>query len=199
MLTEVEKKYPVTEEGCKDGLLQEAEFVSEKEHTDVYYDTADSSLLRRDVFLRRREGTWELKVGKPGSGQDGVRQYDEPGTDAEIREALSLGPEGTLEEAIAAAGFAPFVTIETRRRKYKLGDFTIDFDHSTYPQGDTFDMTEVELLADDRTVGKQRLLEFQDQYWLPADAEMRGKVQEYCFRHDPERWAIFVEIGLAVE
>jgi len=36
--------------------------VSEASFTDVYFDTPDCALTRRDIWLRRRDDEWELKL-----------------------------------------------------------------------------------------------------------------------------------------
>ena len=36
--------------------------LGEKSFTDIYYDTAECSLTRRDMWLRSRDGAWELKL-----------------------------------------------------------------------------------------------------------------------------------------
>ena len=52
------------------------ERLGEESFTDVYYDTPEFALARRDVWLRCREGFWELKVRAvllpPKEGGDGM-------------------------------------------------------------------------------------------------------------------------------
>ena len=62
-MIEVEKKFILTTEQEK-SLIEGADFLGEKKFTDIYYDDEDFSLTKKDLWLRNREGRFELKIPK---------------------------------------------------------------------------------------------------------------------------------------
>ena len=102
---------------------------------DVYYDTPDVALGRRDMWLRRRGATVELKwphAAAGGRAWDGVDFYNES-TDAEtiarvVRAVAKVplaaafaGADGAAAvRAAATAAVAPFARLRTVRTRYAL-------------------------------------------------------------------------------
>src|SRR5579864_1260452 len=60
-MIEVEKKFILTPDQEKK-LIEGAEFVVEKQFTDIYYDDKDFSLTTKDIWLRERDSKYELKL-----------------------------------------------------------------------------------------------------------------------------------------
>ena len=58
----MKKKFQPTDEQLQ-FLLKDAEFVGEKLLKDVYYDYSDYRFLKNKIYLRNRNGNFELKVG----------------------------------------------------------------------------------------------------------------------------------------
>jgi thiamine-triphosphatase len=104
--------------------------------TDVYYDTPACTLTRRDMWLRCRDGAWELKVptdadARRSGGERSVFREVE-GT-AAVNEALRAlvvaapdesGVSTCLDETLATMGAQPFAEFSTTRSKWKLGSCT---------------------------------------------------------------------------
>ena len=64
-MIEIEKKFILTPEQ-EQALIKGADFIEEKEFTDIYYDDKILSLTTKDIWLRERAGKFELKVPLAG-------------------------------------------------------------------------------------------------------------------------------------
>ena len=64
MSIEVERKFEAPEHSVLAASVEKlgGTTIGTKSFTDVYYDTAGCSLTRRDIWLRARDGAWELKL-----------------------------------------------------------------------------------------------------------------------------------------
>ena len=85
---EVERKFV-----CPDMLSDRVrthggELLGEVEFTDSYWDTEDCILTRRDMWLRRRDGAWELKLPVE---EDARRSGGERSVFHEIETAPAVG------------------------------------------------------------------------------------------------------------
>jgi len=146
-MIEIEVKIPLTEEN-KEKLVHSSEFIKEKEIKDVYWDTDTHDLTSKDVWLRERNGEWELKYTK----NEGVAinrrvmdQYEELENENDIRERLGIPTSGSFEEDLRNTGYKPFAPIITIRRTYRRREFRIDIDSMNFG----YSLAEVELLVED--------------------------------------------------
>ncbi|MFA5945816.1 MAG: CYTH domain-containing protein [Patescibacteria group bacterium] len=195
-MIEVEKKFLLSESD-EARLLEGAEFLSEKSFTDIYYDRADYALSVQDKWLRARDGKFELKVAISSSTERLVDQYDELEDEAKIREALHLDVVGSFIEDIARAGYSPFCTCKTTRRKYSKDGFIIDLDSVDF--GDfTYKIGEIELMVDEKSQidgAIEKIFAFAKEHGL-AIAPVRGKVREYLERKRPEHYQALITAGI---
>ncbi|MDD5043145.1 MAG: CYTH domain-containing protein [Patescibacteria group bacterium] len=196
-MIEIEKKFILSEEDEK-RLLEGAEFLGEKILDDAYFDTPDYFLTTRDIWLRSRNGRWELKLplGKRDS-QKSIDKYREIETEGAIREALGLETRESLGEGLAALGYAPFCECRTIRRKYKNGDFTIDLNSVQFADF-IYTIAEIELLVGEESAAAaatEKIIRFAAEKKLKI-AEVRGKVLEYLWRKKPEHYAALVKAGI---
>jgi len=174
---EVEKKFLVDDEIAKK-LVIGASFVNEKVFTDTYFDTDDYKLSLQDRWLRLRGDKFQLKLPlnnglSPENRQ--IDQYEELEDEETIRQALDIKKDGTFEEDLSREGIKPFCTFTTTRRKYKLGDFTIDLDDMDFG----YKIGEIELMVKDKSEMPQalkRILDFAKEKSLVI-APVRGKVR----------------------
>ena len=178
-------------------LVAGAAFLGEKSLTDAYYDAADRRLTLRDFWLRKRDDAFELKVPLNESLEtrvsDQYRELDEePAIAAAI--GLRLGAGQPLAEALAAAGFAPFCTIITTRRKYKNGDFSIDIDSTDFGHR----LAEIELMiADDADEAAMkaaagRILAFAERLGV-RPGKVIGKVAAFLKIKDPAHFQALID------
>lgn len=196
-MIEVEKKF-VLKPGDRERLLETAEFVSKKVHTDVYYDTADFRLGRKDNWLRKRNENFELKMAIVKEGvpfKVATSDYRELETDEEILSELGLSEKTSegLEVIFQQEGFIPFAEITTTRERFIKEGFTLDFDVADYG----FEILEIELLVEkesETSDALERIKEFAEANSLES-RRTRGKVLTYFQRFRPELYALLFPDG----
>ncbi len=186
-MIEVEKKFRL-KAGDEERLIAGAEKVSEKSMTDCYYDLPDYSLTKKDWWLRRRDDRWELKIAVHDRKlrKRNEDQYDELEDEGKIREALALSLKVDLLSGLVEAGYVPFATIQTTRRKYRRDGFTIDLDTMDFG----YEICEIEKMVHEREQADQaveQILQFAQKLGLDHGT-VRGKVLEYLFRKAPEHY-----------
>ena len=186
-MIEVEKKLIVTPEE-KARVIEGAEFISEKKFTDIYYDTGDFSLTRKDIWLRDRAGSFELKY--PINEAKYKTQYEEFEDEDSIRKKLALpSDDRPLIETLKKLNYVPFATITTTRRKYRRREFTIDIDVADYG----YEVMEIECMVNEKSevdATLEKIILFAESCGLKnTRVALRGKVMEYISRKNPEQFA----------
>jgi len=186
-MIEVEKKFAVGQ-GELAHLLAGAHFLGEVKHTDIYYDTANRDLTKQSIWLRAREGRFELKVPMEIDNQmRDVTSYDEIEDDVLIAEKLGFPADKPLGQMLDSQGYRPFATITTTRSKHEKEGFHIDVDRTDFGH----DIVEIEVMVpgkEDMAVARQRILDFAVAQGIPIEKHIRGKVIEYLRRNDPEHF-----------
>lgn len=193
-MIEVEKKFMLGE-GDEARLIVGAEFVSEKEIHDVYYDLPGYPLSIQEKWLRQRDGRWELKLPLTVVGQPRLAdQFRELETEGEIRSALNLPESLPLGEAIQAAGYFVIVDVRTRRRKYRVDPFTIDIDTVDFG----YSLAEVERLIEQESDMAKTVAEIESfaRGRGLALAPVRGKVTEYIRHNNPDHYRLLQAAGV---
>lgn len=191
-----EKKFILTPENEK-RLTKDAEFSGERKFTDVYYDSTDYALTTNDIWLRARNGHWELKVSIHTNADRSGDQYEEIEDEARIRERINMSAGENLENDLALSGYAPFCTITTVRREYKNGLFTIDLDEGRW-DGGAYTLAEIELMvneASEATGALEKIKTFATERGL-ALTRVHGKVAMYLKQFRPEHFHALVEAGV---
>jgi adenylate cyclase class IV len=187
-MIEVEKKFAVQKDELA-RLTRGAHFLGEKKFTDVYYDTVDYVLTKKDTWLRSRAGKFELKFPIAGAneGRD-MTAYDELEDDAGICAKLGIPSSGPLEKSLAPLGYVPFATITTTRSKYEKEGFHIDADEVDFG----YALLEIELMVpseNDIKPAYRRVLNFAVTNGIPvSEKRIRGKVIEYLRLNDPQHF-----------
>lgn len=193
-MIEVEKKFSLGN-GNEDKLISGAEFLGEKTITDTYYDDAGYSLTKKDTWLRLRDGRFELKVpiSEPGERQK-TSQFDEIEDEAVIAKYLQFDPAFPLADSLQRAGYAPFCTIVSTRRKYKKDGFGIDIDSVDFG----YRLAEIELMVDDVSQtndASDRITAYASSLGL-VDGKTNGKLKEYLLRNDQKHFQALVDAGV---
>jgi predicted adenylyl cyclase CyaB len=193
-MIEVEKKFSL-KEGNEEKLIANAEFLGEKEMTDVYYDDFQYSLAKKDTWLRLRDGRFELKVSMHEVGEKPVtHQYREIEDDALVATHLKLDPTIPLVDALHEAGYVPFCRLVTTRRKYKKDGFSIDIDSVDFG----YQAAEVELMVEDASQmndASDRIVAYARSLGLTG-GKTNGKVKEYLRRNDQIHFQMLVDAGV---
>ena len=195
-MIEVEKKFILNEQD-KERLTKDARFLNERVFTDIYYDTKIFSLTANDKWLRSREGRFELKLPLHEGADRLADQYDELEDEQKIREALNLPSNGNLADDLAKAGYFPFCTCKTTRRKYKKEPFIIDLDIVDF-QDFTYNIGEIEMMVNEKSEIEgtiEKIMTFAKEQNLTI-APVRGKVIEYLKRTKPNHYQALVQVGV---
>ncbi len=198
-MIEVEKKFKA-EKNELARLIAGAHFLREDKHTDVYYDTADYALTKKDIWLRMRSGKFELKY--PIGAMDAVHDmtvYDEIENDVAIAAKLGMPVDVPLKDVLLSSGYVPFATITTTRAKYEKNDFHIDVDEADFG----YRILEIELMVSDKhevESARRRILDFAAKNGVSIPEEqVRGKVREYIRLNNPQQARILEKAwGIAI-
>jgi len=195
-MIELEKKFLIKDGDFK-RLTKDADFVSEKAHTDTYYDQKDYFLTRKDFWLRKRNDRFELKFVLPKERETGVDQYEELDTEGAIKKFLKIKGAGTFEDDLKINGYFPFCTFKIIRKKYQKGDFTLDFDSVDFGNF-SYAVLEIEMMVKDKPdieAASKKIVEFAKANGLKMD-EVRGKVSTYLSRYNPKHFQALIEAGV---
>jgi len=191
---EVEKRYIITKEQ-EENILKDTELLGEKIFTDIYYDDTNYSLTTNDIWLRRRDNKFELKIPLNKSFEKRLSdQYEEIGNEKDILNYFQANYNKTIKELITEINFIPFCKIKTIRRKYKKEGFNIDLDIA-----DTgFAIMEIERMTDDLSKMKeitQEITQFAERNGIIKEQKW-GKIIEYIRINNPQHFQALINAKL---
>lgn len=195
MAIEVEKKFFLNNSD-KRVLIDGADSVGVKTFTDIYYDNAIYNLTSNDIWLRVRDGRWELKLPLEHFQTRIVDQYRELETESDISEYFNFPKDKPLTQLLTDAGYQPFASLTTTRSKYKKEGFTIDLDAIDFG----YEIVEIEKIVDNETeISKatNAILSFAKKYNLKT-GQVRGKVIEYLKRNDRKHFEALIASGVVL-
>lgn len=193
-MIEIEKKFNLNESDLKK-LTDGAVFIKEVVIKDIYYDNSQFDLTTKDIWLRARDGKFELKVGMSAAAERLADHYDEIEDEDKIREMLNLTKTGNFSHALAEANLKQFCVCVTTRKKYKNGSFAIDIDIADF-ENFTFGLAEVELLVEDESQiekATKQIIDFAKSKGITQKSPSRGKIAEYLRHTRPKHFRTLVE------
>ena len=176
-MIEVEKKCLATVDFL-DFLKNNATMLGEHILEDIYLDFEDLRLVKNDIWLRKRNEKYELKIPMCNHQKSDV--YEEIVDDVQILARLNLK---NFDDLIT------FSALITGRQKFQIGDFHIDVDEITSPGTDfLYNMMEIELMVDSVAQyenAQEKILKFMNEHSLKNEI-VNGKVIEYIrlYRRD---------------
>ena len=190
-MIEVEKKFILTPEQEK-SLIEGAEFLGEKQFTDIYYDDNNFSLTKKDIWLRERGSKFELKLPMNESLEKRVAdQYRELDVEDDILD--HFGVNGiNIKDFLIQKNYLPFCTITTTRRKYKKDGFVIDLDGMDFG----YTLAEIELMIESESKiqeATQSIIQFAKKHNIDTNLVMGGKVMEYLRRKNPVHFHALID------
>ncbi|XP_069617904.1 thiamine-triphosphatase isoform X2 [Ranitomeya imitator] len=164
------------------GLLEEITF------QDSYYDNSDLRLTLNDMWLRRREGSWELKH-PPQRGARGLygasTQYMELTSEDDIISRVSEELGVPRPHNIESFGLNEFASFVTRRRRFQLPlvensntKVVVDLDEADFG----FAVGEVEVLVktqEEVENALQKVEEICRQLGVYRETPVQGKVSTF--------------------
>jgi adenylate cyclase class IV len=145
---------------------------------DVLFDYPDLSLIKNDIWLRQRNGKFDLKMSKDKDRKNRFLDiYDEIEEESKICEALHI-------ESIVDEKLIEVANLITKREKYKLGEFNIDFDFVTSAHdGFVYHQVEVELMVENESetpIALEKIKKFMAEYGIP-EKSATAKIMQYFF------------------
>lgn len=193
---EVEQKFPL-KPTSEESLVRDAEFVGQRSFTDTYYDDVDYTLTTQGIWLRNRDGRFELKLPLPNPGEDSTsNQYKEIETEQDIADHFGWDlANHSFGEHLVNRGLVPVISFTTTRRKYKMDRFVIDIDTTDFD----FGIIEIERMVeheDEIAETAREINAFAAQYGLET-GYIRGKVLEYLRRKNPAHLDALINAGVA--
>lgn len=199
MSFEVEKKF-VLNKGQKEKLLEGAEFLSEKKFTDTYFDNDEFSLGLSDMWLRKRDQQFNLKIPMREKKEELINKYHEVEGELAIREIFAIPIVSDFEKDLESFGHKPFCVFQTTRRKYVKEGFIIDLDEADF--GDWhYELAEIELLVESKEKMKEaeeKIYEFAERHNLEIK-HVNGKLLEFIRRKIPKFYAELVRREVVFE
>jgi adenylate cyclase class IV len=195
-MIEIEKKFSIRK-GYFERLTKDAEFVSEKTNDDTYYDKRDYSLTKKGVWLRFRNGNWELKSRLHEKADPGVDQYEEIDTEEEIRDFLKLEKKESFAGDLKTNGYFSFCSYKTLRKKYRKDSLILDFDLVDF-EDFSYEVLEIELMVRDKSeIAKatKSIIDFAKENDLETK-KVWGKAETYLRRYDPKHFQVLVRAGV---
>ena len=200
-MIEIERKFKLNE-AEKESLLAGAIFVGEKTFTDVYYDTEDFTLSKNNIWLRKRDDEFQLKLPILQKEKVQTTQFQEIEGEDKIREIFAIPSIVDFETDIKVFGYEIFCQLETTRRKYQKENFEIDLDQtvSNFPSEQDFfyRMVEIELMVSSNAEilnADKKIMAFAKKNQLKI-GNIRGKVAEYLFRKKPKHYEALIKAGV---
>jgi len=196
-MIEVEKKFILTTEQEK-SLIEGADFLGEKKFTDIYYDDEDFSLTKKDLWLRNREGRFELKIPMNESIEKRISdQYKELESDEEILKYFHVDTTASIKGFLVAKKYKQFCVVKTTRKKYKKEGFNIDLDIVDFG----YTLAEIEYMISDESKIKeaiQAIIEFAKKHDIDSAEYIRGKVTEYLRRNNSKHFQALVDAKVII-
>jgi len=192
-MIEVEKNFVADEEATA-RVTEGATFLGERILSDVYFDTVDYRLSRKDWWLRARNGKMELKVPINDDRSGWADRYEELEDEWEIRNRLGFSDGKTLDDQLKKNGFEILYDFITTRNTWKKGVFTIDADSVIFPSF-TYQTVEIEVLVDDVPeikIAEEQIKAFAAELGLLVATD-GGKMVVYLKREKPDHYQILVK------
>lgn len=195
-MIEVEIKYaaiPVALERIR----AEGTFIKERRMRNVYWDSPTWELTRKCLWLRERDGAWELKV--PIAGMPLGQAFHELETEAEICAHFSWNASVSVAEHVKNMGWEPFVDIATVREQWEWHGVHVDIDSSSYGNGARYDVVELELMAKNEVEApkvREQIEGYAKELGLEG-GEVYGKVLWYIREFRNEHFRALQSTGVA--
>ena len=186
-MIEVEKKFILTPEQKK-ALTDGAEFLGEKIINDKYYDDENYSLTKKDIWLRNRNGKFEVKLPLNVSIEKRISdQYKEIEDEKEIKKYFKFDKNKSILGSLDYKGYKPFYIVSTTRKKYRKEGFNIDIDVTDFG----YNVIEIEYMIEDNANLKEttdKIILFAKKHGIDTDTYVRGKAEEYLRRNNPKHY-----------
>ena len=191
-MIEVEKKLALALEHLEE-IQSKGQLLEEVTYSDTYYDMSDFCLTTGNVWLRERNGRFQLKIkGRIGSSE-------EVQDDNEILRQLGLESEQPILATLEQAEITPFCKLTTQRRKFLLDEIPIHIDQVDF--GDqTYSVAEINITVEkkkDATSITKKINQLLKRWNIDADTNAPSKISVYLHRKNPSHFEALLKAGVA--
>ncbi|XP_008436634.1 thiamine-triphosphatase isoform X1 [Poecilia reticulata] len=214
MSVEVERKFLFDSDTLK-AIEDIGDCVGQKQFHDKYFDTPDFKLTLRDVWLRRRKQSWELKCPidpvngavEPGREKSLCTQYKEitnlPEIYQRVKEVIKdtcencdadITPSDEDDSWLNTLKLCCFAEFTTTRRSFTLkgeDGVKIDLDQADFG----YHVGEIEVLVPeggDIQSAQEKIRHTAQRLGLNEERRVEGKMTVYLKRYRPEQYAILL-------
>ncbi|MFN0065269.1 MAG: CYTH domain-containing protein [Chlamydiales bacterium] len=145
--------------------------------TDVYYDTKDYSYTRQNIWLRKRDGVYELKRRLKTEVYEEITQMEE------------------IEKIVDLEKVHPFATFATTRERYKLFNVTVDLDLTDFGH----EVGEIEILVEKESEvpkAEKKLDSMLAQFGIDSTKKPQKKIAAYLERESSAHYHILKNLGV---
>lgn len=88
-----------------------------KKNACIYFDTREYALTKNDIWLRSRDGQWELKIPKHSDCGKEQREFEEIFGEEKIRQIFGVVQRGEFLSDIAEFGYENFCEIISEKEE----------------------------------------------------------------------------------
>ena len=175
-------------------IAQKARLVKEIQINDRYFDASDYRYTTKNMWLRQREGSFELKVGiKKHSGS--IDMYEEVTDEKSILKYLGADIDRNLLDTLSQKEISPFCSFTTYRKSYQLDELNIDIDEADF--GDLrYRVAEIEIVVWDlKRVqdAEQKITQFIKGMDIDGSIPVPAKLTYYLYCRRPEHYQALVD------
>lgn len=196
---EVEGKFMFDEKSLLK-LKSDSKLLCNSKFTDTYFDDDIYSLTTKNVWLRKRDSKFEMKVPLPSTKTNNklLDCFKELNSEDEILQYLGIQKTNkSTEEILEEFGYKIFAKFTTERTTYQQGKFKIDLDSADFG----YCVGEIEVMVENTEENirnaSQEIEQFAKRYNLQLyNRTMRGKLLEYIHRFNKNHYQALVEAGL---
>lgn len=174
-------------------IIQKATFIKKLQIQDTYFDTDDYRYTTQNMWLRQRDGYFELKVGiKNENGT--MDRYEEILDEHLIMKHLKLDGDVDMSTALLKKNLTPFCSFLTRRKTYRLDELYIDIDEADF--GDLhYRVAEIEMVVSDLSKiqeAEQKIAQFIEEFSIDALIPVPAKLSYYLYCKKPDHYQALV-------
>lgn len=196
-MIEVEKKF-IFGEKFLSAVKEKGTFLKKVVIHDIYFDTVDYKLTLQNIWLRKRDGKFELKVGiKNSKFLLDSDQYLELDDEKEILGKLGFPSENNLEFVLKKENCLIFCSYKTTREKYVLNGINIDIDIADFG-GLTYQVGECEVMVNSNEEipeAENKIKNFLNEFDLHS-SNVPTKLMFYLYHKDRKHYQALINSGL---
>jgi adenylate cyclase class IV len=192
-MIEIEKNFELTE-GSLDLIKKHFTYLGEVTNQDAYYDKAELKYFLKDIWLRERNGSFELKARVGDTSISNFQKYSETNDEKEIIRTLGLDETLSLRENLKQEKILPIFSFKTSRQKFRKNEINLEVDYVIYDDYE-LGMVGVEVLIENEDETESALASIQqvvEEFQLQSPV-FKDKVKSYFKLKKPAYYQALAE------